>query len=201
MGGTRTIRAAASLGAVAAVVLAAAGCDQGRCCCQRSAPLAPVAPDTPAAPLKRARWKPSPGSVPATAATPGKPLRVSGTDYKGVIFAMSPEEIAHWEATAFWTPTAEDVRRLEAALPAALRAAAPMVKTPLKEYFRQYLGVVREGRRLVLVFAIHEPSLEEIEEELLKEPRLVNDGGDAYIDGVYDAAKGTFESVGPHGEA
>ena len=61
--------------------------------------------------------------------------------------------------SGFWVPSAADLAALEAALPEWLESHVPSTELPLdrrKVYInRQYVGVFRAGRRVVLINAWH----------------------------------------------
>ncbi len=87
-----------------------------------------------------------------------------------------------------WSPSWADVAALEAALPAAL-AASSMGKalqspTPPEGWRRQYVGYVRNDRRLV--YGNFYPSRDEIP-NWRTEPVIVCDGGPAFFGVEYDA--------------
>src|SRR5262249_37987180 len=60
-------------------------------------------------------------------------------------------------AKEIWQPSASDIMRLEKLLPDFMgsQKALPRDYQPLKEYFRQYVGVVRNGKKLIGVNFVH----------------------------------------------
>jgi hypothetical protein len=106
-----------------------------------------------------------------------------------------------YDATGSWAVGSDDVARLEAGFPAAVRKALPDLARPLSTYFRQYAGIVRDGRRWIVVLGIRESALGNFEGEEEKRFLQISDGGDDYIDAEYDAESGTFAWISIHGEA
>ena len=106
-----------------------------------------------------------------------------------------------------WTPAAADVEALEQRLPDHLRAAlarqrpARGGKAPLweraKTYKRQYVGVRRDGRRIVFANFF----CRAWKEDWRTEPIVVEDGGDCYFQVEYDVDKASFSNLQINGEA
>jgi hypothetical protein len=124
---------------------------------------------------------------------------VSGKGYRGTLFFT--QEVGWDEVTGAWAATPSDVARAEAAFPAAVRAAMPGFQRPLKEYYRQYAGVVMEGKRKLVLLLLHQNALVDLEGDEKKRVVLVSDGGDTYINAIFDVASGRFDWVATHGEA
>ncbi len=57
------------------------------------------------------------------------------------------EPVWGYKAEAFWTPTSEDVQRMEAALLDV--TLSEFVREHLSEYFRQYVGFVHSGHKYI----------------------------------------------------
>jgi hypothetical protein len=55
------------------------------------------------------------------------------------------------DISGYWTPTIDDARQMEQALPAYLKHSE--VHRPLSDYYRQYVGIIAGGKRLVFVSA------------------------------------------------
>jgi hypothetical protein len=106
-----------------------------------------------------------------------------------------------------WTPAAGDVDALEQRLPDHLRAALPRQrparggKAPLWErataYKRQYVGVRRDGRRIVHANFF----CDAWKKDWRTEPIVVLDGGDCYFQIEYDVDKASFSNLQINGEA
>ena len=92
----------------------------------------------------------------------------------------------------FWIPSAASVRAAEKALPEALRATAH--KIDLRNCYRQYLGIVSGGKKLIYVNAfsgtvfVHEP----LRKSWKSEAMMVCDGGDVFWGAVFDPATNAF---------
>jgi hypothetical protein len=90
-----------------------------------------------------------------------------GPTYEGAIISgdaqlnSDPRHLI--KPTEVWTPTAADVRQAEELLPAYLasreaasRLGESRIKAELPRYKRQYWGLVRRGRREILIHFYHE---------------------------------------------
>jgi hypothetical protein len=104
-----------------------------------------------------------------------------------------------------WTPTADDVARLEERLPAfiaGLGGAAP--GRPLGEYRRQYVGFTSGGRRYVYVNAFRRDFSDddprpEFRDYWRRTPIVVCDGGDAFFGIAYDVERASFADYAANG--
>lgn len=89
-----------------------------------------------------------------------------------------------------WTPAWSDIAALEAALPAALRAdslGAPLAERGAPEgWRRQYVGLVRDGRRIV--YGNLEPARGAGDPSWRTRPTLICDGGSSFFGVEYDVA-------------
>jgi hypothetical protein len=107
---------------------------------------------------------------------------------------------------SYWVVTIPEATVIEHALLSYL--ARPEVRKPsrpLEEYFRQYIGVIAGGRRLVYVSFFHRSYFEDAPDEKERqmwrtEPVEVCDGGDHYWGIVYDVDKATFHPPEFNGE-
>ena len=140
------------------------------------------------------------------------PIDVDGPGYRGVILPASAWPSHAYEVEGHWAVTVEDVRRAEAALPAAAKRLVPELEVPLERYVRQYVGIVSEGRRALYVNLLHEDSVaphpdddpdEDPDERDAWRRKLVvvDDGGDWYVEGFFDPDRGEFTELFVHGEA
>ena len=114
---------------------------------------------------------------------------------------------------ATWTPGAEDIERLESALADAIRPRAEIrrshyasdpdwARVPLG-WRRQYVGIVRGGRRFIYgnffprregELALGEPSWPDTD------PRVICDGGAIFFGAEYDVEAGRFTQLAFNGE-
>ncbi len=124
--------------------------------------------------------------------------RVMATDVDGVILpATSTWFLADGKTTA-WAPPRAEVLRAEAALPALLgRSVRGMaIKGRLPSYKRQYVGLVRDGQKVVYLnaFCGDEPGWTE---HLVS----VSDGGDCYFQTEWRVEQGAFAELHVNGSS
>ena len=146
----------------------------------------------------------------AFAQLPGNIVILPTSEGPAVLAQHSRGTIAAPES--FWLPTPEQVLELERRLPAYMKKHRWIFEhRGLKEYDRQYIGVVRGGRRVIsgnFFPATDDPQ----ERALLKRAGLdpdgwktsavrVNDGGTSYWGIVYDVEKKRFEPPDANGQA
>lgn len=97
------------------------------------------------------------------------PVRVTGPGYDGVIIAVegrsSSDPRQRSKLADTWTPTEATVREAEAQLPGYLDSPSAeailhgsRIRAELSHYKRQYWGVVRSGKREILVHFYHQNS-------------------------------------------
>jgi len=100
-----------------------------------------------------------------------------------------------------WQPSENQIRQLEADFhlldahkdDACCNPGASL-KNPLR-YYRQYVGVIRGGRRLIYINAFREPA----PPDWRTAPVVVCDGGDGYWGVLYDPALRTFSQLAFNG--
>jgi hypothetical protein len=104
-----------------------------------------------------------------------------------------------------WTPTTEDVLRLETTFTTYLNdtkdSRADEVLTRLHDYKRQYLGVELKDQHLI--FATFDACTDLSSEKLVEEfiPFLPLDGGTCFIELLFDPTAKSFYRVSIHGTA
>jgi hypothetical protein len=94
-------------------------------------------------------------------------------------------------ATSYWTPRAADLRELEADLPRSIAG-----------YCRQYIGIVRGGRRLIYVNGFSAAVASEYAHEKFdwhKHAVFVDDGGTGFFEADYDLKTHKFSGPYFHG--
>lgn len=105
------------------------------------------------------------------------------------------------ETAKYWTPTEEDVIRLEEGLAAFLQDHADLFNSPvserLGEYYRQYLGFVLEDQNIIYANFF----CNAYEMDWANEFVFVLDGGECYFQFKYDPGSGTFFDLLVNGEA
>lgn len=116
--------------------------------------------------------------------------------------------LGSWVASAadfggYWTPSEEDVLKLEGQLAAFLSQNStafqrqPPVWEQLENYKRQYAGVTIQGRRVIYGnFFCSEDGMDWKEDWV-----FVLDGGDCYFQLQFDVESGTFSKLTVNGEA
>ena len=103
-------------------------------------------------------------------------------------------------------PTSSDVAALERALPGALarairfRAFSNDSTLVPENYFRQYVGIVVGGKRLIYINGFHRGYLvlsaqKDDTTRWRREPVEVCDGGDWFFGAEYDPATGTVRNL------
>jgi len=102
-----------------------------------------------------------------------------------------------------WTPSPSDIARFEAALPDALAPAAakhPFLKAVSKGWRRQYVGMIRDGRRVIYgnFFPI---GLDGEFNYWRREAVAVCDGGAAFFGAEFDADRNAITDIEFNGYA
>jgi len=107
-------------------------------------------------------------------------------------------------AEGIWSPSQEDIRRLERQLNLVLeeslaRSLLPdSLRPAVNDYYRQYAGVIVNGRRLIYVTGFHRQYLASVQQlhgdttAWRTQPVLVCDGGEFYFGAAYDPSDGHF---------
>lgn len=153
---------------------------------------------------------PSPSGIPATATAMGvgSSTATATAEQNWVIFPegeAKTTQIASWlgGVGGFWTPSEEDVLRVEGALAEYLRQNSnlfyrqPPVWERLDAYQRQYFGLERGGRRIIYGNYFCTSGSKNWRRELV----IVLDGGDCYFQVEYDVDIESFTSLWVNGEA
>lgn len=102
-----------------------------------------------------------------------------------------------------WDPARSEIDRLERRLPAVLGKALERVVLEDREtlprpadYYRQYAGAYRNGRRVVFVCGVHRAIVELLEPQAWTRRAIgVDDGGIAVFGVVYDVDADAFGPV------
>ena len=100
-----------------------------------------------------------------------------------------------------WRPAAKDIVALETALPAAL-ADAPQARrmsngAPPTGWLRQYVGIVRDGRRYV--YGNYAPGRDASNGDWRRRPMIVCDGGPDFFGVEYDVEGRRFTHLAFNG--
>jgi hypothetical protein len=127
-------------------------------------------------------------------------------EFEGVIVpqeqaAIFIQRLGLVEAEAYWTPSQDDITKLEEQLGPYLQQAAgerwPELWQKLSGYKRQYIGIVENGHRKIVVNFF----CDIMGRDWKREPVTVLDGGDCFFNVTYDVGTGVFSDLYIHGEA
>lgn len=124
------------------------------------------------------------------------------------------------QSSTLWQPGPAEIARLEKLLPAFMsRQETPRDYKLLPEYYRQYVGVVRGGKKSICVNFFHEsfvqsmrsvplfdpvtkkPTLKRSEDFWKHDPIIVFDGGAYFFNVQFDVEAGSFHSLRFNGDA
>jgi hypothetical protein len=126
---------------------------------------------------------------------------VSDGTFEGVIVPKGDAPGADPQAQGYWTPAEQDVLALEAGLAAFLRDAAPERSPDLWQkqptYKRQYIGLLRDGKRLVYASFFCSTEGDGWRSQVL----FVLDGGDCFFQLTYDVERDTYGDLMVNGDA
>ena len=164
----------------------------------------PVAVMTPTLPPSSA---PTPTTTPTLAKSGDQPFEMVLTaEFEGVIVpqeqaAIFMQRLGLVEAEAYWTPSQDDIAKLEEQLGPYLQQAAgergPDLWQKLSGYKRQYIGIVENGHRKIVVNFF----CDIMGKDWKREPVGVLDGGECFFNVTYDVGTGVFSDLHIHGEA
>jgi hypothetical protein len=105
----------------------------------------------------------------------------------------------------YWTPTEQDVLKLEENLAAYLKKAAPErapnLWTKLPDYKRQYVGIVVGGRKRIYANFVCNSAVAEHFADWKSRPAQMLDGGACYFQVDYDVGSGELSDLQVNGEA
>jgi hypothetical protein len=136
-----------------------------------------------------------------------EPVEVIKTEeFEGVIiprekagdFMKAFSGLAEKEA---WTPGRDSVIKLEERIESYLKKAAaqrsPNLWSKLKKYKRQYVGVMRNGRKVIFANFF----CDAFDADWKTNPVAVDDGGDCFFNLLYDPGSSAFSDLQINGEA
>ncbi|MEZ5292837.1 MAG: hypothetical protein R2745_17275 [Vicinamibacterales bacterium] len=105
--------------------------------------------------------------------------------------------------TGYWAPTTDELRELEERLAAQLAQDVPLISRPLNRrrlvVWRQYVGMLRGGVKVIYVNGMPAESLERHEAEWRRGQLLVCGGGASNFGIVYDTTTRQFDSFEGNG--
>ena len=145
------------------------------------------------------------GAIGVQSAT-SKPLRVMGSGDDGAIVSgdsqleSDPRQLL--KQNELWTPTGAEVREAEKLLfqylgssDADPKLKGSRIRTELPRYKRQYWGVIRGGRRAILISFFHEDSSVVREGLWLNGIVWVAGGGDQFFRVTYRLSEKRFDGL------
>ena len=106
---------------------------------------------------------------------------------------LRPEQTSKLAGTTMaeaWMPSAATVRELEMRLPAFI-AQRTTIHRSIADDYKQYGGIVREGRRIVYVYAFNIPAGSQLP-DWKRKPIVFGGGGDSVWQVEYDVEKKKF---------
>jgi hypothetical protein len=158
--------------------------------------------------LETRRWVAAAGPIqklPTPTPIPSDPMPLSKEE-SSTRFVLLPAKAAKWIAkSGTWQPTKMDIDGLEASLRqvSSLRAENWPANMPIaidhpEQYFRQYIAVIRKGRKLIYINAFcHDFPVSCWRQQLV----LINDGGSCCWQALYDPVKSEFSALRINGVA
>lgn len=106
--------------------------------------------------------------------------------------------------TDIWVPEEKTIVYLEANLKKIERLSSHLCClqkeriSDVNKYYRQYIGIVSKGRRLIYINAFVGPKPPD---SLLTEPIMACDGGSSFWGAIFDPKTGEFSQLAFNGEA
>jgi hypothetical protein len=124
----------------------------------------------------------------------------AGKDETVVVFSADQAKgLALEDAGPYWTPTAQQIEKLESRLAAYLAANPPQDGHPvinILEYGRQYVGVTRAGKKAIFLNAFCPSYLSLAKDKSwLKELVQVEDGGSCFFQVYFDPESSEFSAL------
>jgi hypothetical protein len=140
-----------------------------------------------------------PGSTAGTSVLPREVAVLSGAEVAGMLSQCSRGTPPGGEGS--WQPGSQDIAALERALPNALAARhADIARRFAHDWYRQYVGIVRGGRRTI--YGNYFPAgIADRSGRWRSEPVIVCDGGDAFFGVEFDPATRQFTHLAFNGQA
>lgn len=131
---------------------------------------------------------------------------VKTDEFEGVIVAREKAKdfmkaFSGLEEKESWTPGKDDVLKLEEKIESYLKKAAvkrsPNLWSKLAPYKRQYIGIMRNNRRVIFVNFF----CQAYDINWKTTPVAVEDGGDCFFSVIYDVDRASFSDLRVNGEA
>ena len=137
---------------------------------------------------------PTPKASPGSALWSPPSIRVSRPSFDAVILDLSPlNNTPDVSGTQHWCPSPEQVVSAEAGMAVFLRGSlawqSPRIRADLNRYKRQYVGFVRDGRRLIYIQFFHPESRPVRDGSWATSFMTIMGGGDYFFRLLYDPEK------------
>ena len=129
----------------------------------------------------------------AAATTPIHGAILSGAEAKALFNQCSRASPQH---DGWWKVSPRDVQNLEASLPRFWNAQKPKPSKPLTDYYRQYAGFTRKGRKMIYLNAFEASTADK---KWKTRAVVVCDGGDLFFGVEYDVQSRTFHALSFNG--
>jgi len=106
-----------------------------------------------------------------------------------------------------WQPSERDIKELETQLPLleGLKASLCCIKGArvknVHDYYRQYVGIVVNGRKLIYINAFAISARLVSDDTWRQKPAIFCDGGDLFWGAIYDPQSKEFSQLAFNGEA
>ena len=159
----------------------------------------------PAPKLSAPKPKPSRSPSPTSIQVSPQSVILTGAALSKQEFQMCSRGSSQ-DMDGFWTPTLAQARQLEEDMPQKLSvpdSPPPPNQEWLKkdDYFRQYIGFTRKGKRFIYVNAFSKRAPNDFASYWKKTPIRVDDGGTGFWGMEYDVEKRTFSHLATNGVA
>jgi len=136
---------------------------------------------------------PTPKASPTSTLWSPPAIRVSRPSFDAIVLDLSPlNNTSDVPGVQHWRPSPEQVVAAESGMTAFLRGSlawhSPRIRADLPRYKRQYVGFVRDGRRLIYIQFFHPDSSPVRDGSWSKSFFTVMGGGDLFFRLLYDPA-------------
>ena len=118
---------------------------------------------------------------------PEKLPLVTGVSFQAVIFPIGSGEAPH----AGWTPTTDDIAVAEPGVQRCMDTECSKCKRPLSRYYRQYFGLIRDQRRILVIRLFDASSFPDL--DWRRKSIYIFDAPFSFAELRYDMQAGTCE--------
>ena len=102
-----------------------------------------------------------------------------------------------YSAKTFWRPSASQVAAIEQRLPNLLRTSGHKIDLP--HSYRQYLGIVLTGKKLIYINAFDSLTMADFRASWRNKALIICDGGDVFWGVEFDPATNAFQHLAFNG--